>query len=194
MCFFWIMVFSRHVWCFPQGTSGKEPACQWRRCKRCEFNPWVRKIPWRRAWQPTPVFLPKESHGQRNLVGYSPWYYKRVRHDWSDSAHMQKHLQSSPPFIFLVTLKQAFWSTYSAQLTMVRRVIETHLYYFNIQFSSTCELSFWLGPWVPSCPHVWDYPGLGSESPASWEPLTLRQTGTVGHSGHWGNDQRKKCF
>ena len=40
--------------------------------KRCRF-PWVRKIPWRRAWQPTPVFLPGESHGQRSLAGYSPW-------------------------------------------------------------------------------------------------------------------------
>ena len=36
------------------------------------FNPWVRKIPWRRKWQPTPVFLPGKSHGQRSLVGYSP--------------------------------------------------------------------------------------------------------------------------
>ena len=35
-------------------------------------NPWVGKIPWRRAWQPTPVFLPGESHGQRSLAGYSP--------------------------------------------------------------------------------------------------------------------------
>ena len=34
---------------------------------------WVRKIPWRRKWQPTPAFLPGESHGQRSLVGYSPW-------------------------------------------------------------------------------------------------------------------------
>ena len=57
---------------FPGGTSGKEPACQWRRYKRCEFDPWVRKIPSRRAWQPTPVFLPGESHGQRSLGGYSP--------------------------------------------------------------------------------------------------------------------------
>ena len=38
-----------------------------------EFNPWVRKIPWREARQPTPVFLPGESHGQRSLAGYSPW-------------------------------------------------------------------------------------------------------------------------
>ena len=37
------------------------------------FDPWVRKIPWRRAWQPTPVLLPGESRGQRSLVGYSPW-------------------------------------------------------------------------------------------------------------------------
>ena len=37
------------------------------------FDPWIRKIPRRRAWQSTPVFLPGESHGQRNLVGHSPW-------------------------------------------------------------------------------------------------------------------------
>ena len=48
---------------FPSGVSGKEPTCQCGRCKRHGFDPWVRKIPWRRAWQPTPVFLPGESHG-----------------------------------------------------------------------------------------------------------------------------------
>ena len=42
----------------------------------CGFDPWVRKIPWRRAWQPTPVFLPEEPHGQRSLAGYSPWVAK----------------------------------------------------------------------------------------------------------------------
>ena len=42
------------------------------RDRRGGFDPWVRKIPWRRTWQPTPVFLPGESHGQRTLVGYSP--------------------------------------------------------------------------------------------------------------------------
>ena len=40
---------------------------------RCGVHPWVRKIPWRREWQPTPVFLPVEFHGQRSLVGCSPW-------------------------------------------------------------------------------------------------------------------------
>ena len=57
---------------FPGGASGKEPACQCRR-KRCRFDPWVGKIPWRRAWQSTPVFLPGEAHGQRSLAGYSSW-------------------------------------------------------------------------------------------------------------------------
>ena len=50
-------------------------------CKRHGFNPWLWKIPWRRAWQLTPVFLPKKSHGQGSLVGYSPWGHKRVRHN-----------------------------------------------------------------------------------------------------------------
>ena len=44
--------------------------------KRGRFDPWVWKIPWRRKWQPTPVFLPGESHGQRNLAGYSPGGHK----------------------------------------------------------------------------------------------------------------------
>ena len=49
---------------FVIGTSGKEPTCQCRRCKRHGFDPWVGKIPWRRAWQSIPVFLPGESHGR----------------------------------------------------------------------------------------------------------------------------------
>ena len=63
---------------FPGGASGKESACQCKRCKRLGSDPWVRKIPWRRAWQPTPIFLPGESHGQRRLVGYSPWSRKEL--------------------------------------------------------------------------------------------------------------------
>ena len=62
---------------FPGGTSGKVPACQCRGHNRCEFDPWTGKIPWRRAWQPTPVFLPEESHGQRSLAGYSPQGHKQ---------------------------------------------------------------------------------------------------------------------
>ena len=62
---------SLKFWCvlmgytgFPGGASGKEPICQLRRQKKFGFDPWVGKIPWRRAWQSPPVFMPGESHGQ----------------------------------------------------------------------------------------------------------------------------------
>ena len=48
-------------------------ACTRRTCKRRRFDPWVRKIPWRRAWQPAPGFLTGKPHGQRSLAGYNPW-------------------------------------------------------------------------------------------------------------------------
>ena len=55
----------------PGGTSDREPTCLCRRHRRCRLDPWVGKIPWRRAWPPTPVFLPGEFHGQRSLVAYT---------------------------------------------------------------------------------------------------------------------------
>ena len=69
---------------FSRSTSTKKPACQCRRCKICGFDPGVGKIPWKRAWQPTLVFLPGEFHGQRSLVGYSPWGHW-VGHNWATS-------------------------------------------------------------------------------------------------------------
>ena len=53
----------------PRWLSGEETACQ---SRRGGFEPWAGKIPWRRAWQPTPVLLPGEAHGQRSLAGFSP--------------------------------------------------------------------------------------------------------------------------
>ena len=53
------------------------PANEGRR-KRCRFDPWVGKILWSRKWQPTPVFLPGKFHGQKSLVGYSPWGCKEL--------------------------------------------------------------------------------------------------------------------
>ena len=68
------------VWCLLALTQGiprwcfsEESACQCRRCKRSGFDPWVRKIPWRRKWQPTPAFLPRKSQGQSSLAGCCPW-------------------------------------------------------------------------------------------------------------------------
>ena len=77
------MVFSG----FPAGASDKESTCQCRRPKRYGFESSVRKVPWRGAWQPIPVFSPGGVHGQRSLTGYSPQGCT-VRHDWSDLARM----------------------------------------------------------------------------------------------------------
>ena len=57
---------------FPGGSEGKESACSAGDTGDAGFDPWVRKIPWRRKWQHTPVFLQGESHGQGSLAGYSP--------------------------------------------------------------------------------------------------------------------------
>ena len=70
------LLFSKSNMGFPRWCSGKESACRCRKCKRRGFNPWMGKIPWSRKWQPTPVFLPGKFHGQRSLVGYSPWSAK----------------------------------------------------------------------------------------------------------------------
>ena len=73
---------------FPGAAGGKEPTCQVRRHKRRGFDPWVGKIPWRRKWQPTPVFLPgitwTEEPGQLQSLGS-----QRVRHDWSNLTNRQ---------------------------------------------------------------------------------------------------------
>ena len=65
----------------------KNLPAQCRRHKRCGLDLWVRKIPWRRKWQPTLVCLPRKSHGQRSLVGYSPW--GRKESDMTEHAHMR---------------------------------------------------------------------------------------------------------
>ena len=81
--YFFKMCFSRAF----QVTQWVKNLPQWRRCKRLRFNPWVGEIPWKRAWKPTPVFLPGDSHGQRSGRLQSV-LSQRVKHDWSDWAHM----------------------------------------------------------------------------------------------------------
>ena len=72
--------------CFPSGSSGKEPTCQCRRHKRLGFDPWVRKIPWRREWQPTLVFLPGESLWTEEPGRLQSMGSQRVGHEWSNLA------------------------------------------------------------------------------------------------------------
>ena len=75
-----------------------------RRCRRRGFDPWVRKIPWRREWQPQQVLLPGESHGQRSLEGYSPWGHKESdtterlsHHPWGGEMRVPQKLSAKCP-------------------------------------------------------------------------------------------------
>ena len=79
---------------FAGGINGKEPACQFRRYKRCGFDPWVGKIPWRRTWQPTPVILPGKPHRQRNwqvTKSYMSLCGHRVTKTWDTTEATYTH-------------------------------------------------------------------------------------------------------
>ena len=90
------LVMARAKSGLPKRLSGKESTCQYR---KLGFDPWIEEIPWRRKQQPTPVFLSEKSHGQRSLVGYSPWCCKEfytterlsVRTHTHTHTHSHKH-------------------------------------------------------------------------------------------------------
>ena len=95
-------------WGLLGGTSGKEPACQCRRHKGRAFDPWVGKIPWRRAWQSTPVFLPGECPWTEEPSRLQSIGSQRLRYDWSDLAqhiHPAEVLQ----VCFVRTNQWIFW-------------------------------------------------------------------------------------
>ena len=112
---------------FPCGTSGKEPPCQYWRHERLWFDPWVRKIPWRRVWQPTSVFLLGESHGQRSLASYGP--VQRVAKSWtpqkrlcSKQARIANLVAPSPlrkqgPLKIVITIQRGKWVAVGAEET-----------------------------------------------------------------------------
>ena len=95
------------------GASGKEPACQCRRQKRWKFETWARKNPWRRAWQPFPVFLPGEFHEWEEPSGQQSKGPQRVWHDWSDLKHAHTHV--------------AFWSRIVSQYNGLFLKIPLHV-------------------------------------------------------------------
>ena len=97
----------------PRWTNGKESTCQ---CKRHRFDPWVGKISWRRAWQPTPVFLPGESHGHRSPAGFSP-QGPRVWQNWAMTTISGKactDMSASKPRTFSITvdIRKLFFKVY----------------------------------------------------------------------------------
>ena len=86
----------------PLWLRGKEPTCQ---CRRFWFSHWVRKISWRREWQPAPISLPGKAHGQRKLTGPSAWNRKRFRHNLRLKTYLFLYLKldlNPPTFIQII--------------------------------------------------------------------------------------------
>ena len=114
-------------WGFPGGSDGKESACQ---CRRCGFDPRIGKIPWRRKWQPAPVFLPGKSHGQRSLVGSNTWGCKQQTYfiNWSllsiTHTFLGNFMYSSQDEWMLV-IHQKFW--------MFWKIVRKLLFKFKFQ-------------------------------------------------------------
>ena len=100
----------------PGWLSGKESSCQ---CRRQRFNPRVWRTPWRRKWQPTPVFLLGKSREQRSLVGYSPWGHKEsdMTEQLSARAHTRAHARV---LLKLSSFPAGFLSLSSPQNTVSR--------------------------------------------------------------------------
>ena len=97
-----------------RGCTGKESAC---RCRRCGFDPWVDKIPWKRKWQLSPAFLPGKFRGPRSLAGYSPWGCKDL--DSTEWLSKHTHLSSIASFLFISTL--AYFSFYTNEFFPLKR-------------------------------------------------------------------------
>ena len=118
---------------FPGGTSGKEPDCQCRRCKRLSFSPCLGKIPQRRVWQPTPVFLPRESHGQRSLMGYSPQTHKE-----SDMTEATQHTLIIGEMQIKTTMRY-----YPILLRIVVVIVQSlsHVQLFATPWTAACQAS-----------------------------------------------------
>ena len=110
-----------------QWCSGRESARQCRKRKRCGFNPWVGKIPWSRKLQPTPVFLPGQSHGRGSLMGYSPWGCKE-----SDMTEYTRCSYASPRW----------------QLLLVKGCF---VYIENMLFSAATFMNFLSYSWITCC-------------------------------------------
>ena len=95
-------------------------------CGRPGFDPWVRKIPWRRKWQPTPVFLPGKSHGQKSLAGYGPWGHKES--DMTSNKHFHFF------FIFIHTHTHTHTHIHTQTHTHINIYIYVHIHPFHILF------------------------------------------------------------
>ena len=140
--------------------SGKEYTCQ---CRRWGFDSWVGKIPWRRKWQPAPVFLLRKSHEQRSLVGCSLWGCKRVGHELATkqtTSWMLHFLLNSVPLaafpisdnghpIFEVSLAKTLRVTPDVFQLLLHKIYKESLLVQRLKYITIPTSSYFLHPCYP---------------------------------------------
>ena len=115
---------------FPSGTSDKESACQYRRQKRLGFSPWLGKIPWRRKWQPTPVFLPENFYGQEP-GGLQSMGSQRVRHDLAT-----EHTSKQKKWIYVNIIGIIIQHNYKNEFKLCWMMLQIYLKYLQVKFKT----------------------------------------------------------
>ena len=147
--------------------------------QRHGFDPWVRKIPWRRAWQPTPVFLPGTRHGQRSLVGYSPWGWTRLE---------QLGAHGVIPLVGEAGLAGFLWSWSSGRQGCVYRWLwdwgRGGLEAAYLPIGGLCATPYpdWVAAWLWVSHYLapvghWVGPGLGAKSQGSFTNISVHVAG-----------------
>ena len=127
------MYIYAYTWASQVALGVKNPPANAGRCKRHRFYPWVRNMPWRRAGQPTPVFLPGESHGQRSLAGCSPWRHKEQ--DMTEvTQHAHIHAYIYHTYIYI--------HTYTQQFLMKGKILKLRLFCNEVNFNTPDLIAF----------------------------------------------------
>ena len=169
------------LWGFPGGSSGKESTCPCRRLRRSGFNSWVGKILRRRNWQPTPVFLPGEFHGQRSLVGRLPWGPKesdtseqlRTHVQWGFEQALAPHCWLNSPALselpYFLAVSPSNWLFGDSDHYLLPGLFLTLL--FSVQYISHAQ-------WLPDSFAPWeklvgDWSARGGEKTGIFFPLAL---------------------
>ena len=113
-CYGWVIFHCKYL---PGGPVVKNPPA-W--CRRCSFNPWVRKIPWSRKWKPMPVLLPGKFHGQRSLEGYSPGGCKELdMTEWLSRPSIF-HGKYGPYFLYPFS---CWWTCHTASMFWLLQIV-----------------------------------------------------------------------
>ena len=138
----------------PKWCSVKESACQCKRSKTHELDPWVRKIPWSKKQQSTPVLLPGKFYRQRSLVGYSPWSHKNVGHEWvTEHARMQCYWTSVISLSQILFHCRCFW--YNA--INIEALLRVSFHFSSVAVMSDSVLQgIWFSSVTESCPTLCD--------------------------------------